>query len=302
VKVSQEELGASFKLLQKNAADAVSGMNKDAADGFHAIGISTEWLKEHLGDTEGLFLAVRDHLRELTTEQDRAAESQRILGRSGDGLIPMFEMTDDRVNGLIDTFKKLNSTEDDLSAADAQLWQTLSVEIEKAWEGVKKELAEPILQYVAAHSKELQTEIISLADTLRADLQPAVQWMTADGGVNLANAFKDIEPAIKDAVIVGEDFIKVLDSIAAHNEILEAVGGVAAIVGGATGNLPLLALGVGAVYAGEKIGEIRDERATYPTPVTVNNQMLFDPDAAASETMRQLTPAMKKAHAQTRER
>jgi hypothetical protein len=172
VNISPEQLSTGFKFLQKNAVDATQGV-KEAAESFQALGLSIDWVRDHLNDTQGLMEAVRDRISEISNVSDRTRLSMAILGKAGSDLGTYLAIPKDQADALIATFHELGAVETDESVASAQKFKLMEVLIGDAWEGIKKSLSEPIFQYVADHAKELKADVVALAHDLREALPAA---------------------------------------------------------------------------------------------------------------------------------
>ena len=66
-----EEVSGGFRFLDRNAAAAVDGTLPKAAEAFEHVGVSTDFLKEHLGNSGEIFDAVLPGSRRLPTAAER---------------------------------------------------------------------------------------------------------------------------------------------------------------------------------------------------------------------------------------
>jgi hypothetical protein len=172
VGISDEQLSTGFKFIQKNAVDATQGV-KEAAESFQALGLSLDWVRDHLNDTQGLMEAVRDRISEISNVSERTRLSMEIMGRAGADLGPLLAIPKDEAQELISIFKELGVVETDESVAGAQKFKLMEVLIGDAWEGIKMALAEPIFQYVAGHIKELKADVVEFSHEARQAIPAA---------------------------------------------------------------------------------------------------------------------------------
>jgi len=115
--VSQETLENSLRKLQKNLADAVSG-SKSAAQSFSKIGLSANDLIEMAPERQ--IAAIGDALANIRNPSLRTAAALEIFGRSGNGLLTMFEHGSASMIELMDRADQLGlvMSTDDAQAAD----------------------------------------------------------------------------------------------------------------------------------------------------------------------------------------
>lgn len=87
---SNEELTMGLRALQKNAFEAAQG-SKQFADDFARLGVNVHGANGQLLPAEELFSRVGDGLRNLSSDTERVALAQSLLGRSGTKLIPLLK-------------------------------------------------------------------------------------------------------------------------------------------------------------------------------------------------------------------
>lgn len=191
VGVSQDELGMSFKFLQKNAVDAVSGMSQEAKAGFDAIGVSTEFLESHLNDTKGLFLAVRDGLSQIPDASERVRVSMQIMGRGGSDILPMFVQTNQQMAESIDLARRLGAVEDESATQSAEGWDKASAAWSDMWTGISRAAAEPVLQYLTNHWHDVRIAIIDTADAI-VETMPAALRVIELAATPVIGLFKEM--------------------------------------------------------------------------------------------------------------
>ena len=105
VNVSAEQLGTAFKFLEKNAVDAVGG-NKVAEKSFGDLGISVEFLRDHLNDTEAIFERVHSAINGLATPAEATRRAMEVMGRQGGDIVPLFKLGRDEIQAMGDTAQR----------------------------------------------------------------------------------------------------------------------------------------------------------------------------------------------------
>jgi hypothetical protein len=160
--VNVDELGATMKFLQRNATDAVEG-NKEMIEHFQQLGLSVDYLRSHLDDTQGLFTATIQGLGGLGSDALKTTEAMNILGRGGSSLKPIFDDGGAATMKLAEQIRSMGGafTEEDAKLGDS--FSQLSTLFTAMIDGMEKAAATPILQYLTAHSKELTTAMMDLA-------------------------------------------------------------------------------------------------------------------------------------------
>jgi hypothetical protein len=156
VGIGVQQLGTGLRMMQVHASDAVLS-GGEAAAAFNSMGISTQFLKQHLSDTGALFAAVLEHIDRLGPGSDRAAAAVHALGRSGAELIPFLSMGSEKIRELADEAARWGAVETEESASAAAAWKMATLEIGFAWEGIKKLFAEAIAPKLMAEMNEFLT-------------------------------------------------------------------------------------------------------------------------------------------------
>jgi hypothetical protein len=171
--VNVDELGATMKFLQRNATDAVEG-NKEMIEHFQQLGLSVDFLKDHLNDTQGLFTATIQGLGGLNSDALKTTEAMNILGRGGSSLKPIFDDGGKSTNELADKIRALGA---DTSEQDAKMgdgFSQLATIFNAAIEGIEKAAAKPILAELIAHSQDLEDGLMGLVQTFNKYLPDAI--------------------------------------------------------------------------------------------------------------------------------
>jgi hypothetical protein len=187
VGVSMESLSAGFKLLQRNAEDAVNGSMPKMAEEFNRLGISTDFLKEHLADPGAIFDAIQRAIQALPDQAERTTASLQLLGRGASDLGPLLNMNKQTYDGVAASLKSLGATEDEQSGKAGRSFLTMTTLMEGAWEGIKKAFSDPILDYfsgnldsMAPMAKTLAADLRELGGELAQALLPIIKEIVAD--------------------------------------------------------------------------------------------------------------------------
>jgi hypothetical protein len=184
VNLTSDDLGQTFMFLNRSIAELANGeAPKEVAEAFGQIGISQQWASQHLGDTEAIFAAVRQGLRDIHTESERVNAAREILGRGGPRSIPLFQISDDEVKNRMEIARQMGVIEGDESAASARHYHELRVTAQEAWEGIKKSLSEPFQDYFSQHSPAILAGI----EQIHANLVNFAQ------GINIQQVVQDFE-------------------------------------------------------------------------------------------------------------
>lgn len=200
VNVGVEQISVAMKFLNRNMVDAIDG-NETAQKSFLNLGITTDFLRDNLNNTEAVFNAVHAAISALPDEAERSRLSMEVMGRQGDALVPIFNLTREHLQDLIDTAHQFGAIDDDESGAAGRKWLEMSTEVGEAWEGMKKKLTEPILDYLTDHWDEIKPVLLDLSDTVG----------------------KAIPLSFELAVLGGQAFLSVIQALLTPLEALAAI-------------------------------------------------------------------------------
>jgi hypothetical protein len=165
VKISQEQISVGFKFLQKNAVDAADG-NQQAMKSFTDLGISQDFLRGHLNDTQAVWEKVHESISALPTAAERSRRAMEVMGRSGSDLTPLFNLSAEAIDKFTATANRLGVIESPESVEAAKKWQVATTQIEEAWEGLKRKAAEPILDVFTAEWDHIEPVLEKVADVI----------------------------------------------------------------------------------------------------------------------------------------
>lgn len=134
---SMDSMSAGFRTLTNKIDDARNG-SKEAQEMFKTLGISLNDLKTM--STEDIFKATITGFQDMGDTAQRAALAQDILGRSGQQLAPLFNMTSDATREAIKTANEYGMVlSDEGVAASAQFTDSMTT-MEKTVDGLKNSM------------------------------------------------------------------------------------------------------------------------------------------------------------------
>lgn len=116
--VSNEELSAGFRLLQRNVQGALEG-GAEQAKAFQSLGLSIADLKG--ADLDAILTKAADGFTKLESPIKRTALAQQLFGRGGAALVPLLSKGSAGIQELKDEFRELGGglNNETLAAANA---------------------------------------------------------------------------------------------------------------------------------------------------------------------------------------
>lgn len=87
---SQQDVSTALRMLSRNAFEASTGA-KEYQENFDALGISVRDGSGQLKSADALLMEVSDGMSRLSTDTERTALAQTVLGRSGAKLVPLLK-------------------------------------------------------------------------------------------------------------------------------------------------------------------------------------------------------------------
>jgi len=204
VGVSADEIGNSFRFLERNAVAATEG-NQQAAQGFAALGISLDFLQAHLGDSETMFNAVREGINSIATPAERTRAALQVLGREGAGMIPLFLQSNEAMKEHKETAEALGNVETDASVKSAQGWFKVTAAIDDMWEGLKKTFAAAFIKSIDDNWDVIRQTIIDLSRLLK-EVIPAAVFVAVSSLELLLLAMAKVAEGMRDIAAIGIAF------------------------------------------------------------------------------------------------
>lgn len=203
---SAEELGNSLKFLNKATGEAFAG-NKTALASFENLGISILDAGGNLKSTQTLFMDVANAIAALPSPAQKTAAAMDLLGRSGEGMLSFLNLGSAGMEEMAALSDRLGATIGGNLAKSGDSFARLQKIVEMAWSGIKQQVAEPILQFVAEHYNEIVDAIVAGSDFIRSAIDtvgPVVKglWDMFAGlaeivGSVLTPVFKALRPVLE---------------------------------------------------------------------------------------------------------
>lgn len=167
--VGLDQLVTGFKILEQRAELANEG-DKSAIEGFARLGISAQEAAAMIAQPQELFTRVAESIDAMGSPSQRTAAALGVLGRQGFNLVPLLTQGVAATRAFGATLAGLGGTVNASEAAMGQSFSRLEVIVSAAWEGIKKTVAEPILQFVADHFDEIVGQVKAATDQIRGVL------------------------------------------------------------------------------------------------------------------------------------
>jgi phage-related protein len=238
--VSTEQFAETIKFMEKNAYEAVNG-NKELIESFKKIGISMADLKSGEKNPEQLFSKMADAMAQIQTPAERTALAMQLLGRGGDVMVGLFRGGSGEMKQFASLLAELGGTVDEKTAAMADKWGKLETIVGAAWDGIKKTLAQPVLEFVSDHFEEVVGTVESLFGSLKDTIVsawPAIKFVL-EAMLSLFKALASIMSAVADAAVAinnafGGTAVRGADAAAAQTQAAKnALGAINIDINGA---------------------------------------------------------------------
>lgn len=164
---SMEGFADALKFLNKNAAEAANG-NADTAQSFRRLGISIRETSGQMKPTQKLFMEMVDAIGALPDVAQQTEAAMSLLGRGGADLLPLIQGGSTSLREMAGLFEDLGAGVDDNLGRAGDKFQTTRTIIDAAWQGVKRTIAEPIMNAVANHFDEIVAVVRKASATIRS--------------------------------------------------------------------------------------------------------------------------------------
>ena len=194
--VDLEQVGSGLSKLSKNMLEAAGGTG-NAAKVFQALGISVKDANGNLKSSDAVFLEFSKSLQTVSSNSEKAAAAQLVLGKSGAQLLPL--MNDMAVTGQY----QAKITADQAAAAD--------------------ELQDTLIKLGAVQRSWVNTVAMEVVPAANAFASALLDTMTASNGVK-----KTAEELAKDGSIKAW----AMDTAKAAGFVVDAMDGVKRVVQG----------------------------------------------------------------------
>jgi hypothetical protein len=162
----------------------------------------------------------------MGNQSDRTTAQLSILSRGGADLIPVFNMTGDHINSLIDTFHKFGSVEDEEGGKAGRSFMELEAKAKSALDGIEMAAAKPILEYLADHADEITDKMVQASQWAQDAIGSIFDYFDSDAGETMLDSLKGIGDEL---LSIGENVLDAfgIDSV---NDFMDAVKGVADVI------------------------------------------------------------------------
>ena len=232
VRVNAEELSAGFRFLQTNADESRQYMQhlttegKEQAEAFERIGISLSFLNSHKNDSEALFTAVRNGIAGLQPGE-RVDVLHEILGRGAADLIPLFDLSNDSVQKLIQSSQEFGAVTTQAMADSARATENLKHEWDDLDAGIEQEFTSGLEGILREHGAEIEGTMHQISESVRKEIDNLFRYLNGAEGQARIEQWKadlnwfvgklpDLEHAAEETgkafVALGQDIALVADT------------------------------------------------------------------------------------------
>ena len=216
---SFETLGKGFKALAKNAVDFKDGVG-EAKDAFDELGIVVSDPSGDMRDLESIFIDTADALGKMEDTTKRAAHAQRIFGRAGLDLIPVFLEGKQGIIALREEAERLGIVWTEEAAAAAEVFNDSMLRMQRSIGGVKLAIGTELMPVITAMFDDITEYAVENRDEI-------VAWSKAfiDDAIPAVIAFgREAIPAFKAVLAVAGPLAKAITTIADGWEMFSGVG------------------------------------------------------------------------------
>lgn len=169
---SMQNMGMGLKTLTNKLDDAKSG-SAEAQEKFAQLGISAEQLQGM--SREEAFEAAIKGFQGMADSTERAALANDIFGRSGQELTPLFNMTAEETEKLMDNAERLGMVMSDEAVKASAAFKDAQTTMSKTMDGIKNKL-------VAEFLPGITTVMDGLTEVIGGDTEKGMQLI--DEGVD----------------------------------------------------------------------------------------------------------------------
>lgn len=195
---------AGFKTLT-NQVDAAKKGNEAAIANFKALGISVKSLKNM--SREQIFDKVISQLQKMPESSKRAALANKVLGKSGQELAPLFNMTAKETQALIDKANDLGIVMSDSAVKASATFTDSLTTLSSTMQGVKNNimtqfmpsltaLANGFAESISGNGSTKLTEGISLLLGELQRVMPEVLKTVSEVGITVIQGLAPLLPSL----------------------------------------------------------------------------------------------------------
>lgn len=139
---SMQDCTVGLKTLTNKFDDAIHG-SEGAVETFARLGLSMEDISGM--SREDLFATVVSSLQNVKDETEKAAIANDLFGRSGQNLLPMFNMTNEATKDLLDETEKYGLVMSDQAVKDSAAFQDSLTKLSSTMKGTKNSMVGELL-------------------------------------------------------------------------------------------------------------------------------------------------------------
>jgi len=163
---SMDTLETSIKRAQRNLYEAANG-SKQAQEAFNQLGISIKNSDGSLRDAVDVMIDFADKTADMEDETMKAALAQKIFGRSGTDLLPVFELGGEGIRKLMKDAEKYGMTIDSLTAKQAGEFNDSFDTMKMAIAGVARQFGYTLLPAITPVIEAITDLAAKVVDFLR---------------------------------------------------------------------------------------------------------------------------------------
>jgi hypothetical protein len=200
-----ESLTMSMEILQRNSADAAGGA-KEQTESFSRLGISMDWVKQHLDDSQAMFQMVIEKLHELGAANGNAEVASQLFGRGWAALRPIIDDGGAAINELTQELNQFGGSVTSQNVKVSDSFGELTA-VWKAFEaGIEREVSVPILEWIEKHKPTILADLGEFKTWLDTALPTALNSLQKDMDSFSTDHFRqEIRDALKDVADLAGD-------------------------------------------------------------------------------------------------
>lgn len=157
-----DDVEKGLKRLSTTMLDARDGV-ADATRNFGALGINVNDANGELRPVTEVFIEMSDKLNALSSDTERTALAQKLLGKSGTNLLPMMKQGSRAIQEQAAQLRALGGIIDTDFADSSAEFVDASLRMETAWGGFQRELSRPVIKSATKQIDDLAYALAQLA-------------------------------------------------------------------------------------------------------------------------------------------
>ena len=180
-----EEVGEAVRFLSRAAAEAAGG-NEALAASFARVGFGAAEIRAAMSDPVSAMIQMADGMKGLGTAGERTAVAMELLGRGSRSMVGLLSQGSGEIRRMMAEAAALGGGVSESQARAAAGWQDALGKLGIAWEGIKRQLMEPLalalttelnrlLEWVRANPEEIKRMVADIARALVTFAQVAAE-------------------------------------------------------------------------------------------------------------------------------